>query len=319
MSQLMSYFLQKENKEVHILVATSGDTGSAVAQGFFNVPGIKVTILYPSGKVSNIQEKQLTTLGGNITALEVDGVFDDCQALVKSAFLDNDLSSKMNLSSANSINIARLIPQTFYYAYAYAQLKSLNQPVVFSVPCGNYGNICGGIIARNMGIPIHHFIASTNVNDIVPKYLETGIFEPKTTTATLSNAMDVGNPSNFPRMMALHNNEYNKVCKRITGKSYNDEQTLATIKKVFNEYNYLMCPHTSVAYMGLTDYKKETGFEGNGVFLSSAHFSKFTDIVEGAVGSKVDMPERLKAIINRPKTAIKISKDFPQFKEWLLG
>lgn len=318
MSRLMSYYLQKEKKEINILVATSGDTGSAVAQGFLGAPGIKVTILYPSGKVSVNQEKQLTTLGENITALEIDGVFDDCQRLVKTAFLDEELSSQISLSSANSINIARLIPQSFYYAYAYAQLKTLGKPVVFSVPSGNFGNLCGGMIVRNMGLPIHHFIASTNANDVVPNYIDTGVFEPRQSIATVSNAMDVGNPSNFPRVLALHDNEYEKVKAGITGKRYNDEVTLYTIKRTFEETGYVMCPHTSVAFMGLVDYKKETGFDGNGVFLSTADPSKFADIVEETIGQEVKMPDRLKSIINKEKQSIKLSKDFVDFKKWLL-
>lgn len=318
MARLMAYYLKNESKEINILVATSGDTGSAVAQGFLNVPGIKVTILYPSGKVSTNQEKQLTTLGNNITALEIDGVFDDCQRLVKAAFLDKELTDKMNLSSANSINIARLIPQSFYYAYAYAQLKSDNKKIVFSVPSGNFGNLCGGMIARNMGLPIHHFIASTNVNDIVPHYLETGDFAPKPSVATLSNAMDVGNPSNFPRIKALNGLEYESIKNQMTGQRYNDEVTVYAIKRVFEETGYVMCPHTAVAFLGLVDYRKETGFDGNGVFLATAHPSKFSDVVEETIGEEVEMPERLKKIISKEKQSTKLSKEYEDFKSWLI-
>ena len=318
MSRLMGHYLKNENREINILVATSGDTGSAVAQGFLGVEGVKVTILYPSGKVSENQEKQLTTLGQNITALEVDGVFDDCQRLVKSAFLDQDLRGAMNLSSANSINIARLIPQSFYYANAYARLKEQDKGIVFSVPSGNFGNLCGGLIAKNMGLPINHYVAATNLNDIVPSYLKSGSFEPKDSVATLSNAMDVGNPSNFPRLLALHGNNYQRTKASISGASYNDEVTVYGIKRVFEETGYVMCPHTAVAFLGLMDYKKNTGFDGNGVFLSTAHPSKFSEIVEGAIGQDVEMPERLKAIISKEKKSIKMSADFKDFKSWLL-
>lgn len=319
MSRLMSYYLQKEDKEINILVATSGDTGSAVAQGFLGAKGIKVTILYPSGKVSLNQEKQLTTLGENITALEVDGVFDDCQALVKQAFLDKELTSKMNLSSANSINIARLIPQSFYYAYAYSRLKETGKKIAFCVPSGNFGNICGGMIVRNMGLPIDHFVAATNVNDIVPTYINTGVFEAKPSIATVSNAMDVGNPSNFPRVVALNGGEHKAVAENITGKSYNDEVTLHAVKRVFDETGYEMCPHTAVAFLGLVDYMKESGFDGNGVFLSTAHPSKFADIIEDVIGKEIEMPERLKAIVDKEKVSIPMTKDFAPFKEWLLA
>lgn len=319
MSRLMSYYLKKEDKEINILVATSGDTGSAVAQGFLGAKGIKVTILYPSGKVSLNQEKQLTTLGENITALEVDGVFDDCQALVKEAFLDKELTSKMNLSSANSINIARLIPQSFYYAYAYSRLKATGKKIAFAVPSGNFGNICGGMIVRNMGLPIEHFVAATNVNDIVPTYINTGVFEAKPSIATVSNAMDVGNPSNFPRLVALNGGQHKTVAENISGKSYNDEVTLHAVKRVFDETGYEMCPHTAVAFLGLVDYIKETGFDGNGVFLSTAHPSKFADIIEDVIGKEVEMPERLKAIVDKKKVSIPMTKEFSEFKAWLLA
>lgn len=319
MSRLMAYFLKKEQKEINILVATSGDTGSAVAQGFLGAPGIKVTILYPSGKVSLNQEKQLTTLGQNITALEVDGVFDDCQKLVKTAFLDKELASKMNLSSANSINIARLIPQSFYYFYAYAQLKKQGkEKVVFCIPSGNFGNLCGGLIAQKMGLPVEHFVAATNINHIVPDYLKSGDFAPKPSIATLSNAMDVGNPSNFPRIKALYNNDYATIVQNISGAWYDDEQTKAAIKEVEETHGYVMCPHTAVAYRGLKDYLKESKSTATGVFLSTAHPSKFTDVVEPVIGKEVEMPQRLKDIINHEKVSVKMSKDFGAFKEWLL-
>jgi threonine synthase len=323
MSRLMSYYLQKENRDINILVATSGDTGSAVAQGFLAMDGISVTILYPSGKVSMSQEMQLTTLGQNITALEVDGVFDDCQALVKEAFLDEDLRKAMNLSSANSINIARLIPQSFYYFNAYAQLKREGKldgkKLVFCTPSGNFGNICGGLIAQKMGLPIEHFLATTNDNDIVPKYLATEKFEARPSVATISNAMDVGNPSNFPRLLALHDNDYKKVIANVSGAKYNDVQTREAMTQVFKETGYIMCPHTAVGYLGLRDYLKGKSDDLVGVFLSTADASKFADIVEEQIGQEVEIPQRLLDIINRKKESILMGKDFAGFKKYLLG
>jgi threonine synthase len=258
MAAIMSYFLQRSNKEIRILVATSGDTGGAVAQGFYKVPGISVTILYPSGKVSDIQEKQLTTLGHNVTAIEVDGTFDDCQRLVKEAFLDPELSSKYNLASANSINIARLIPQSFYYFAAYAQLKKFGKPLVISVPSGNFGNLSAGLLAYRMGLPVEHFIAATNVNNAVPRYLESGIYEPVPSVETISNAMDVGSPSNFVRLIRFFNDDWNSVTEKISGAFFNDEQTQKAMREVFGNANYVMCPHTAVAYRGLQEYRKKT-------------------------------------------------------------
>ncbi len=318
MSRLVSYFLQKEDKEINVLVATSGDTGSAVAQGFLGMKGIKVTILYPSGKVSLNQELQLTTLGQNITALEVDGVFDDCQKLVKTAFLDKDITSKVNLSSANSINIARLIPQSFYYFYAYSRLQKNNEKIVFCTPSGNFGNICGGLFAQRMGLPIDHFIAATNENDVVPEYLDSGVFEPKDSVATISNAMDVGNPSNFPRILALHDNDYEKVRASISGFSFDDEETKLAMAEVYNDYDYIMCPHTAVAYLGLSAYLESVDSEVKGVLLSTADPSKFKETVEEVIGTEVEMPERLTAIIDKEKVSIPMSKDFAEFKSFLL-
>ncbi|MDB4834985.1 threonine synthase [Cyclobacteriaceae bacterium] len=319
MSRVMSYFLKKSEKEINILVATSGDTGSAVGHGFLGVDGIKVTILYPSGKVSNTQEKQLTTLGQNITALEVDGVFDDCQTLVKTAFLDSELTAQLNLSSANSINIARLIPQSFYYFWTYAQLKKQGKPVVFCVPSGNFGNICGGLIASKMGLPVEKFIAATNVNDIVPHYLTSGLFEPKSSIATISNAMDVGNPSNFPRMIALYGNDYDKVVSHIVGKTYNDDQTKEAMKAIYDKYGYVMCPHTAIAYLGLTEYMKESGSNANGVLLSTAHPAKFDTVVDPILGITIGLPEHLKEINAKEKVATPMKADFNAFKELLLS
>jgi threonine synthase len=320
MARLMAYFLEKEQKEINILVATSGDTGSAVAQGFFGMPGIKVTILYPSGKVSDIQEKQLTTLGNNITALEVNGNFDDCQRLVKEAFLDTDLRSKMNLSSANSINISRLIPQSFYYFYAYAQLKKQGKlPVIFATPSGNFGNLCGGLIAKRMGLPIEKFVAATNVNDIVPSYLATGVFAPRPSVQTISNAMDVGNPSNFARLMALYNNDLKSIQAEISGKKYTDEETAKAIESVYKNTDYVLDPHGAVAYLGLKDYLKESGSKAHGVFLATAHPAKFIEVVEDVIKTKVDLPAALQDAVNKEKRSILLEPELEKLKKFLLS
>jgi len=318
MARLMSYFLQKEKKEITILVATSGDTGSAVAQGFLDKPGIKVAILYPSKKVSDLQEKQLTTLGKNITALEVLGTFDDCQRMVKQAFLDKDITSILNLSSANSINISRLIPQSFYYFYAYAQVKHLGKPVVFSVPSGNFGNICGGLIAKKMGLPIDMFVASTNVNDIMPKYINTGIFEAKPSIATISNAMDVGNPSNYPRVIELYGKDINALRKDVAGKSYTDEETSAAVKAIYSSTGYIMDPHGAVGYLGLKDYLKESGKDATGVFLATAHPAKFIEVVNDIIEKEVEIPARLMEVMHKNKESIIIENDFSKLKAYLL-
>ncbi|MDF7818246.1 threonine synthase [Runella sp. MFBS21] len=320
MASLMSYFLVKSQKEIRILVATSGDTGGAVAQGFHNVPGINVTILYPSGKVSDIQEKQLTTLGGNVTALEVNGTFDDCQALVKKAFLDADLNRKYNLASANSINISRLIPQSFYYFRAYAQVKHLGLPVVFSVPSGNFGNLSAGLLAYRMGLPVSHFIATTNRNNVVPNYLETGNYHPIPSVETISNAMDVGNPSNFVRMTRFFSDDWEQVKNDISGFWFDDKQTKTAMREVRDRTGYLMCPHTAVAYLGLKEYMNLTKQEVTGVFLSTAHYAKFLDVVEGALGTKdVEIPLRLSELLSKTKEAIPMSTDFEDFKSYLLS
>lgn len=319
MAGVMAWYLKEAGEKIHILVATSGDTGSAVAQGFYNMPGIEVIILYPSGKVSITQEKQLTTLGQNVTALEINGVFDDCQRLVKSAFLDEDLQRRMNLSSANSINIARLIPQTFYYVHAFGQLKHIGRPIVFSVPSGNFGNICGGMIAHKMGLPVERFIAATNVNDVVPEYLETGIFAPRPSIATISNAMDVGNPSNFPRILELWDQDIEKVREKVFGVSISDEATKEAIKLLFEKHKYLACPHTAVAWLGLEAYFEKTDSDALGIFLSTAHPSKFTDVIEPVIRQSVEVPERLQQIILREKESILMEADFEDFKDYLLS
>ncbi len=335
MARVMSWFLQhgklKYEREINILVATSGDTGGAVARGFFNVPNIKVTILYPSGKVSELQEKQLTTLGNNITALEIDGTFDDCQRMVKQAFLDPDLRQSMQLASANSINISRLVPQSFYYFNAYAQLKragalNKNSSLVFSVPSGNFGNLCAGLIAKQMGLPLKQLIAATNINDIVPQYLLEGIFSPKPSQRTISNAMDVGNPSNFARLQEFYYQQHPNATSEeihaaigqdITGKKYTDLQTEAAIREVYETYKgYVMCPHTAVGYLGLKDYLKiqENIF---GVILATAHPAKFQDIVANAIGHEVPLPENLRAFLTKKKQAFFLQNQYEYLKKFL--
>jgi threonine synthase len=319
MAALMSYFLQKSQQEIRILVATSGDTGGAVAQGFFETPGVSVTILYPSGKVSDIQEKQLTTLGKNVTALEVDGTFDDCQALVKQAFLDNDLRAKFNLASANSINIARLIPQSFYFFNAYARLKAKGLPLVFSVPSGNFGNLSAGLIAHRMGMPVKKFVAATNTNDVVPRFLSSGIYNPLASIETISNAMDVGNPSNFIRMKLLADGSGVAINDLIYGYAYDDTLTRKAMKSVFDQTNYVMCPHTAIAYLGLSSCRNSTKSTTSGVLLSTAHYAKFLDVVEDAIGHSVDIPPRLAQLLDLTKVAIAMPKDFGSFKHYLLN
>jgi len=320
MAALMSYFLHKSQKQIHILVATSGDTGGAVAQGFFKTPNIDVTILYPSGKVSEIQEKQLTTLGENIRALEVSGTFDDCQKLVKLAFLDKELTDKFDLASANSINIARLIPQAFYFINAYAQLKKsgADLPFIMSVPSGNFGNLSAGIIAWKLGLPVHKFIAATNVNNVVPAYLKSGIYEPiSPSLSTISNAMDVGNPSNFPRMKALLNNDLKTMRGLIVGYFYDDKATKVAMNDVYERTGYVICPHTAVAYLGLKAYTNSLSEPVIGIFFSTAHYAKFLDVVEEVVG-KQDIPKRLSDLLSLEKQATPMSTEFADFKAWLI-
>ena len=316
MSQLMSYFNRNDNQELVILVATSGDTGGAVAAGFYEALGIKVVILYPSGKVSMLQEKQLTTLGKNIAALEVEGTFDDCQALVKQAFLDDTLTSKIRLSSANSINIARLIPQSFYYFEAYKQLDTMGKPVVFSVPSGNFGNLTAGLFAKKMGLPIHKFIAATNANDVVPQYLKTGEYKPTPSVRTLSNAMDVGNPSNFARMLDIYSSTWNNMIQEIKGYTFNDEATKEGVKEVFRKYHYIIDPHGAVGYLALKEYQMENNVVG--VVLETAHPTKFLDDMESILEQKIAIPERLASLVDKEKVATKIGTDFKPFKDWLI-
>lgn len=325
MARLMGYFNQAEKDQLIILVATSGDTGGAVASGFYQTPGIEVVILYPSGKVSPLQEKQLTTLGHNITALEVDGTFDDCQAIVKQAFLDKELNQQLRLSSANSINIARLIPQSLYYFEAFKQLQIAGNtlPVVFSVPSGNFGNLTAGILAKQMGLPIEHMIAATNLNDIVPKYLKTGQYEPKTSIRTISNAMDVGNPSNFARLEDMYKKEESDTChtcdmmgKDIKGYAFDDTKTKKAVKEIHDKFQYIMDPHGAVGYLALAEYQKENP-ETTGVILETAHPSKFIEDVEDILNKKIEIPTRLAKLANEPKSSIKMSTSYIDFKDWI--
>lgn len=318
MSQLLGHFAKQQNREIVILVATSGDTGSAVANGFLRVPGTKVIVLYPSGKVSDVQEKQFTTLGQNVTALEVDGTFDDCQRLVKQAFLDAQLKESLFLTSANSINIARLIPQSFYYFYAYAQVKKIKKPVVFSVPSGNFGNLTGGIIAKRMGLPIEKFIACTNINDIVPEYLHTKLFNPRDSKPTISNAMDVGNPSNFVRMLDLYDHDFERMTADIVGTSFTDQETRDAMRHVYKTAKYMVDPHGAVAYLGLKKYMK-TNADVTGIFLETAHPGKFKDVVEETLHTKVPLPETLQKFMAHKKQSIPLGNSFEQFKEFLLS
>lgn len=315
MSQMLGYFAKQQDQEITILVATSGDTGSAVANGFLGVEGTKVIVLYPSGKVSDIQEKQFTTLGQNVTALEVEGTFDDCQRLVKEAFLDRDLRSEYFLTSANSINIARLIPQSFYYFRAYAQLRDRSLPVVFSVPSGNFGNLTGGLLARRMGLPVEKFIAATNVNDVVPEYLRTSRFNPRPSLSTISNAMDVGNPSNFVRMLDLFNGNDQAMAEMIEGYAFTDQETKAAMRKVASQKKYVMDPHGAVGFLGLKKYIGNRNV--NGIFLETAHPAKFKEVVEETLGQEVPIPEPLQKFLGRKKESLEIAADFAAFKTFL--
>jgi threonine synthase len=320
MSRVMAYFLKDGEKILDVLVATSGDTGGAVALGFLGVPNTRVTILYPKGKVSEIQELQLCTNGRNIFAIEIEGTFDDCQALVKKAFSDPELNEKLRLTSANSINISRLIPQTFYYFHAYAQLlREGKKEVVFSVPSGNFGNIAAGMLAYKMGLPVKRFIAATNANDTVPRFLETGIYETRPSVQTFANAMDVGAPSNWVRIMDLFEKDRTQLMQVLTSYKYTDEQTLAAIKNIFGQYNYVACPHTAIAWMALKDDQHANpNDQAAGVFLATAHPCKFPDIFPEDILHKIDIPEQVKSLANKVKGATVMNGDFEKFKEYLL-
>lgn len=317
MARLLGYFICKDGqKDVNVLVATSGDTGSAVANGFLGVEGIRVFVLYPKGKVSEIQEKQFTTLGQNITAIEVDGVFDDCQALVKNAFMDAELNEHLVLTSANSINVARFLPQSFYYFYAYAQLKKLGKEknMVVSVPSGNFGNITAGLFAKRMGLPIKRFIASNNANDVFYKYLQTGCYEPKPSVQTIANAMDVGDPSNFARVLDLYQADHGAIVAEISGATYADVQIAKALSTVFEREAYLCDPHGACGYCALSD-----GLQPDevGVFLETAHPAKFKSTVESIIGTAIVVPEKLAAFMQGEKKSIALSKDFATFKAFL--
>ena len=318
MARTMSYFLENNDNELTILVATSGDTGSAVANGFFNVDGINVIILYPSNRVSAIQEKQLTTLGGNITALEIDGSFDDCQRMVKTAFQDIDLRNRLSLSSANSINMARLLPQSVYYSWAW-KLCAENKPIIFSVPSGNFGNLTGGLLANRMGVPVEKFIAATNANDTFPNFLSSGTIQHQDAVKTISNAMDVGVPSNLDRIQNLFHDDVNQVKVDISSWSFPDKDTKESIRNMQNEFGYLIDPHTAVGVLGLTKYRNETNSKTKGVVLSTAHPGKFADVIEPIIGNKTTLPESLQITMKKEKNSIKMPKKFSDLKEYLLA
>lgn len=319
MAQLMSYFNRNESSELTILVATSGDTGGAVAAGFLGTPGIRIVILYPSGKVSPLQEKQLTTLGKNITALEIDGTFDDCQALVKKAFLDTALCARHRLSSANSINIARLIPQSFYYMEAWKQLPERHLPCIFSVPSGNLGNLTAGIMAQKMGLPVSQFVAATNANDVVPVYLDSGNYAPRVSQRTLSNAMDVGNPSNFVRMSAFYGSTWNIIKQHVQGMAITDTETESTLRTVLHENGYLLDPHGAVGYLALKRVLAKTQVPTNGIFLETAHPAKFREEVERILGESISMPDQLAKLVDLPKNSVRMNADFDVFKSFLMS
>lgn len=318
MARLLQYFINREGRdeEVNVLVATSGDTGSAVANGFLGVEGIHVYVLYPKGKVSPIQECQFTTLGQNITAIEVDGVFDDCQALVKAAFMDADLRACKRLTSANSINVARFLPQSFYYFYAYAQLKKLGRPIVACVPSGNFGNICSALFGKRMGLPVHRFIAANNANDIFYQYLLTGQYSPRPSTQTIANAMDVGDPSNFARILDLYGHSHEAICNDISGATYSDSQIADTLRTCLQQTGYQLDPHGACGYRALQEGLREGE---TGIFLETAHPAKFKDTVEAITHQPITIPERLQAFMQGTKQSIAIGKDFDGFKSFLMS
>lgn len=318
MARCLGYFNRSSTEKVTVLVATSGDTGGAVASGFLGVPGVEVVILYPKGKVSHVQELQLTTQGKNITALEVDGVFDDCQEMVKTAFLDESLKPHRNLTSANSINVARWLPQSFYYFFAVQELmkRKVNNPFVFSVPSGNFGNICAGFIARELGLTISHFIASTNRNDTFPRYIENGIFEPKPSVQTISNAMDVGNPSNFDRISKLFNQDLYRLKNICSSYRFSDKETLKAMQELHEAYDYIADPHGAVGYLGLQKYCHDNP-DVYGVFLETAHPVKFLDVVEKAIKTKVRIPPQIEEIMDRTPEKTSISS-YRELKDFLI-
>lgn len=323
MARLLQYFLRDNNQEVNVLVATSGDTGSAVANGFLGVESIHVYVLYPKGKVSPIQECQFTTLGKNITAIEIDGVFDDCQSLVKNAFMDKELNAHMKLTSANSINVARFQPQAFYYFNAYARLKKLAEQgdidmsqVVMCVPSGNFGNICSALFGKRMGLPFKRFIAANNANSVFYEYLNTGIYSPRPSVQTIANAMDVGDPSNFARIYDLYAKDHSAICNDISGATYSNEQIAETIKKVFDTTGYLCDPHGACGFRALSEGLKDGE---TGIFCETAHPAKFKDTVESIIGKEIKIPAKLQAFMNGEKQNVALSKDFKDFKSFLIS
>jgi threonine synthase len=319
MARLLGYFIRKEGEEkVNVLVATSGDTGSAVANGFLGVDGIHVYVLYPKGKVSEIQEKQFTTLGKNITAIEVDGTFDDCQALVKNAFMDKELNEHMKLTSANSINVARFLPQAFYYFYAYAQMKKIGKAdnLVVCVPSGNFGNITAGLFGKKMGLPIKRFIAANNKNDIFYNYLKSGEYKPRPSVSTIANAMDVGDPSNFARVLDLYGCSHDEICKDIEGVTYSDEQISDIVSTAYTETGYLLDPHGACGYRALSESLKKGE---TGVFLETAHPAKFLNTVQGIIREEIAIPKKLQEFMKGTKQSIQMDKSFDSFKKYLMN
>ena len=316
MAQLVGYFVEDTLEPLHILVATSGDTGSAIANSFLDMEGIKVFVLFPKNRVSKIQEQQFTTLGKNITAFEVDGSFDDCQKLVKTAFLDAELNKTLRLTSANSINIGRLLPQTFYYVYAFSQLKN-TENVVISVPSGNFGNLTAGIIAMKMGLPVKKFIASTNINNIVPEYLRTGLFLPSSSVQTISNAMDVGNPSNFERILDLFHHSFDKVKDTIIGYYFTDVETKSAMRLIYSKFNYIVDPHGAVGYLGLMNYLNSHS-EKKGVFLGTAHPAKFLNVVKPTLNTDIKIPKKLQSFMMMKKKSVQILNLYENFKNQIL-
>ena len=323
MSRCLGYFIGQAafsapTDKVTVLVATSGDTGGAVASGFDNVPGVDVVILYPSGKVSPVQEKQLTTHGNNITALEIEGNFDDCQQMVKQAFTDSDINQKLFLTSANSINVARWLPQQFYYFFAFKQWMDKNDPPVVCVPSGNFGNICAGILAKQSGLPIDHFIAACNANDVVTEYLQTSNYKPQTAKPTLSNAMDVGDPSNFVRILEIFHHQFPDLKNNLSSISVTDDETLATIKRIFLEHNYTLDPHGAVGWLALEKYLEDHPGK-KGIFLETAHPVKFPDAVERATGKKIKIPSSISSIMALEKKSLLLKAEFTRLKDFLLA
>lgn len=317
MAKCLGYFSEGTNEEVTVLVATSGDTGGAVANGFLGVKGVDVVILYPSEKVSEIQEKQLTTLGQNITALEVEGTFDDCQKMVKTAFLDTEITTYRKLTSANSINVARWLPQMFYFLLAYKQIKSQGKELVFSIPSGNFGNICAGMVAQQLGMPVKQFVAATNANDIVPEYLKNGKYDPKPSMATISNAMDVGDPSNFVRIQKMYNDDFDTLKQNLSSYSFDDEKTKDAMRFLYSNAKYLADPHGAVGYLGLKKFQKLNP-ETYGVFLETAHPVKFLPVVKETLGITPEIPAQIKKVMNGEKKSVKI-KTYEQLKTLLLN